>query len=327
MPELERGTVEANGLEFHYLASGSGPLALCLHGFPDSPWTYRHLLPALADAGCPRRRAVQPGSRRPAAGRPVTTCTRPRWSPTDRRWPGARRHGSDALLIAHDWGAVGRVGRRGPGRRRGGGLRHHEHPAVRDLRREPRHVRADQAVVLLLVLPDDRVMIEDRIRENDFEFIRPTSGVTGRRATTRARTSASCRTACASRTTCEPRSATTGASSTRRWFGSPEWADGAGAGVGRRHPAAQPLPARHERRLPRHEPPSSARGAGPLPGPARRVGADRGRRALHARRAPAGDQPADPRVSTANRSHQGHADRHDHVTAIRAVGATRLGRA
>ena len=60
MPELERGTVEANGLEFHYLAGGSGPLALCLHGFPDSPWTYRHLLPELARAGW---RAVAPFNR------------------------------------------------------------------------------------------------------------------------------------------------------------------------------------------------------------------------------------------------------------------------
>lgn len=60
MPDLERGTVEANGLEFHYLAAGSsGPLALCVHGFPDSPWSYRHLLPELAEAGY--RPPVQPG--------------------------------------------------------------------------------------------------------------------------------------------------------------------------------------------------------------------------------------------------------------------------
>jgi len=28
--------VRANGLEFGVLAAGSGPLALCLHGFPDT---------------------------------------------------------------------------------------------------------------------------------------------------------------------------------------------------------------------------------------------------------------------------------------------------
>src|ERR1700716_987245 len=55
--ELREGRVQANGLEFAYLEAGQGPLALCLHGFPDSAWTWRHLLPALADGGF---RAVAP---------------------------------------------------------------------------------------------------------------------------------------------------------------------------------------------------------------------------------------------------------------------------
>jgi pimeloyl-ACP methyl ester carboxylesterase len=44
-------TVTANGLQFGVLEAGSGPLALCLHGFPDSAHTWRYLLPALAGAG------------------------------------------------------------------------------------------------------------------------------------------------------------------------------------------------------------------------------------------------------------------------------------
>ena len=51
MADIEQGSVRANGLEFRYLHAGSGPLALCYHGFPDSPWSYRYLLPALADSG------------------------------------------------------------------------------------------------------------------------------------------------------------------------------------------------------------------------------------------------------------------------------------
>jgi pimeloyl-ACP methyl ester carboxylesterase len=45
--------VQANGLQFASIASGpsDGPLALCLHGFPDSAYTWRYLMPALADAG------------------------------------------------------------------------------------------------------------------------------------------------------------------------------------------------------------------------------------------------------------------------------------
>jgi pimeloyl-ACP methyl ester carboxylesterase len=48
---LRARAVTANRLEFGVLEAGSGPLALCLHGFPDSAHTWRYLLPALADAG------------------------------------------------------------------------------------------------------------------------------------------------------------------------------------------------------------------------------------------------------------------------------------
>jgi pimeloyl-ACP methyl ester carboxylesterase len=51
MGGLRVRTVTANGLQFGVLEAGSGPLALCLHGFPDSAHTWRYLLPALADAG------------------------------------------------------------------------------------------------------------------------------------------------------------------------------------------------------------------------------------------------------------------------------------
>jgi pimeloyl-ACP methyl ester carboxylesterase len=43
--------VNANGSRFHVAEVGSGPLVLLLHGFPDFWWTWRHQLPALADAG------------------------------------------------------------------------------------------------------------------------------------------------------------------------------------------------------------------------------------------------------------------------------------
>jgi pimeloyl-ACP methyl ester carboxylesterase len=43
--------VAANGIDFAVLEAGSGPLALCLHGFPDSPHSFRFMLVALAGAG------------------------------------------------------------------------------------------------------------------------------------------------------------------------------------------------------------------------------------------------------------------------------------
>src|SRR3954465_14071204 len=106
MAELERGTVEANGLEFHYLASGTGPLVLCLHGFPDSPWTYRHLLPELAREGY---RAIAPFSRGyapttlPPDGRHISIGT---LVDDVGALHDALGGGDDAVLIGHDWGAA-----------------------------------------------------------------------------------------------------------------------------------------------------------------------------------------------------------------------------
>src|SRR3954462_7098189 len=97
--------VAVNDIEMEYLACGDdGPLALCLHGFPDSAHTWRHLLPQLADAGF---RAVAPWLRG--------------YAPTGLDPKGRYQNGasvadvvalhdalggdSAAVLIGHDWGA------------------------------------------------------------------------------------------------------------------------------------------------------------------------------------------------------------------------------
>jgi pimeloyl-ACP methyl ester carboxylesterase len=97
-------TVQASGLEFGLLEAGSGPLALCLHGFPDTAYTWRYLLPDLAAAGF---HAVAPFMRGYA----------PTQVPADGRY-GLSALAGDALalhealggdehavLIGHDWGA------------------------------------------------------------------------------------------------------------------------------------------------------------------------------------------------------------------------------
>ena len=99
------GRVVANDVEFAYLEEGSGPLALCLHGFPDSAWTYRHLLPALAAAGfhavAPWMRgyaptAVPPDGRYQTAALGLDACA----------LHEALGGGGDAVIIGHDWGAM-----------------------------------------------------------------------------------------------------------------------------------------------------------------------------------------------------------------------------
>ena len=53
MTPLRETMIEAGGMRFGALEAGEpgSRLVLCLHGFPDSAWTWRHLLVALADAG------------------------------------------------------------------------------------------------------------------------------------------------------------------------------------------------------------------------------------------------------------------------------------
>jgi pimeloyl-ACP methyl ester carboxylesterase len=104
-------SVTANGLEFACLSDGpeDGPLALCLHGFPDTAHTWRHLLPELAGAGY---RGVAPFLRG--------------YAPTAMPEDGHYQVGAlvrdvnalhevlggdgDAVLVGHDWGALAAYG-------------------------------------------------------------------------------------------------------------------------------------------------------------------------------------------------------------------------
>lgn len=111
MTTITTGSTTANGIEFAYLAAGSpsAPLALCLHGFPDSAHGWRHLLPALADAGfhavAPFQRGYAPTAV-PADGRFQTGALA-----TDAlALHDALGGSSDAVVIGHDWGATGTHG-------------------------------------------------------------------------------------------------------------------------------------------------------------------------------------------------------------------------
>lgn len=95
--------LDVNGLTFTAYEMGEGPLVLCLHGFPDTPDTWRHLLPRLAQEGF---RAVAVTSR----------GYQPSSQPNDGDYSLAALAGDvagwmDALgedkahLIGHDWGS------------------------------------------------------------------------------------------------------------------------------------------------------------------------------------------------------------------------------
>jgi pimeloyl-ACP methyl ester carboxylesterase len=58
--EVTHRTVGTNGIRTHFAEMGSGPLVVLCHGFPESWYSWRHQLPALAAAGF---RAVAPDMR------------------------------------------------------------------------------------------------------------------------------------------------------------------------------------------------------------------------------------------------------------------------
>jgi pimeloyl-ACP methyl ester carboxylesterase len=49
--EYRSGVAQIGGTRLHYVEIGDGPLVLLVHGFPESWYSWRHQLPALADAG------------------------------------------------------------------------------------------------------------------------------------------------------------------------------------------------------------------------------------------------------------------------------------
>ena len=77
------------------------PLAVLVHGFPDTPNTWRHLGPQLAAAGYRVVAPWLPGYAVPAAG-PVSVGTYVRHIQDER---ADYRGDENAVLVGHDWGA------------------------------------------------------------------------------------------------------------------------------------------------------------------------------------------------------------------------------
>jgi pimeloyl-ACP methyl ester carboxylesterase len=51
MNQVQHRIVETNGIRMHIAEQGAGPLIVLCHGFPESWYSWRHQLPALAQAG------------------------------------------------------------------------------------------------------------------------------------------------------------------------------------------------------------------------------------------------------------------------------------
>lgn len=106
---ITTGTGTANGIDFTWLECGSGPLALCLHGFPDSAHGWRRTLPALAEAGF---RAVAPFTRgyAPTSVAPDGMYQTGALSADANALHDILGGDADAVIIGHDWGAPSAYG-------------------------------------------------------------------------------------------------------------------------------------------------------------------------------------------------------------------------
>lgn len=105
--------VTANGIDFAYLEDGptDGPLALCLHGFPDVATTWDGLLPLLAEAGfhavAPYMRGYAPTGLAPGGDYHAANLGLDALALTDAFvGPASPEHGPP-VIIGHDWGALG----------------------------------------------------------------------------------------------------------------------------------------------------------------------------------------------------------------------------
>src|SRR4051794_34947609 len=109
--DFARRTISTPKLDIAILEAGDpkAPLALCLHGFPDTAYTWRHLLPELADAGY---HAVAPFMRGYA---PTAVPADGAYQPGALVADATALHDAlgadgDAVLIGHDWGAMAAYG-------------------------------------------------------------------------------------------------------------------------------------------------------------------------------------------------------------------------
>ena len=102
-PDLQN--IDTNGIRLRVAMAGAGRLVILIHGFPESWYSWRHQIPALADAGY---RVAAPdvrgygGSDKPSAIEAYslkTICA-------DISGLVATLGAERAIVVGHDWGAA-----------------------------------------------------------------------------------------------------------------------------------------------------------------------------------------------------------------------------
>jgi pimeloyl-ACP methyl ester carboxylesterase len=103
--DMKEYDIDVNGITLHVTEQGSGPAVLFCHGFPDTAYTWRRQMQAVADAGY---RAIAPDMR--GYGRSSAPADAHLYTPLqtagDLVGLLAALKVPSAVLVGHDWGAT-----------------------------------------------------------------------------------------------------------------------------------------------------------------------------------------------------------------------------
>lgn len=105
MTEITHRTVDTNGIKMHVAEAGEGPPVVLVHGFPELWYSWRHQLPALAEAGY---HAIAPDVRgygRTDAPQPIEAYTMRNMTADIAGLLDALGERS-AVVVGHDWGSL-----------------------------------------------------------------------------------------------------------------------------------------------------------------------------------------------------------------------------
>src|SRR5258708_34746233 len=104
-PQIKESDVDVNGISLHVTEQGEGPAVLFCHGFPDTSYTWRRQMTAIASAGY---RAIAPDMRgygRSSAPADATLYT-PLHTAGDLVGLLDALRIASAVLVGHGWGAT-----------------------------------------------------------------------------------------------------------------------------------------------------------------------------------------------------------------------------
>jgi len=104
MAEIQHRTIQTNGINMHIAEAGSGPLVVFCHGWPESWYSWRHQLTALADAGFHAVAPDQRGYGQTDKPQAIDQYTQLHMVGDIVGLVGALG-AKDAVIVGHDWGA------------------------------------------------------------------------------------------------------------------------------------------------------------------------------------------------------------------------------